>query len=104
MIKKLKIDLDWKPPKDWLDKYLEYVGLVLSFIDLKPKSISCKDSPGGKGWHVTVELEEAISDMQALRIQFLLGDDRTRCRLNYARIKAGVKGWNKLWSYKIKRI
>ena len=100
MQSKLKIDMDWKPPKEWLDIYL---NITIQALGSYYSSLEVKESHGGKGYHIIIHLTEEISDMRACRWQFILGDDRTRCRLNYARIKAEIKGWNKLWSYKIKR-
>ena len=102
MQSKLKIDLDWLPPYEWLLSYRDMIITILDPFVIVSK-IEYKLSPGEKGYHVIIDLGEEINDMMALKLQFLLGDDRTRCRLNFARIKGGVEGWNKLWSYKIKR-
>lgn len=96
---RLKIDCDWLPPADWLLDYLDLIKRVVPNY----KIALAKKSIGGRGYHFIIDMKEPVSDMEACRLQFLLGDDRTRCRLNFARIKAGIEGWNKLWSLKIKR-
>ena len=56
----------------------------------------------GKGFHIWwhVESQHPLSDLERLRLQFLLGDDPGRCWINYLRItKRHSPLWNKIFGY-----
>ena len=102
MQKELKVDMDWRPPEGWLVEWWEYVACpVLEahtiYYHMFPKFEFTKH-----GVHIRIRVM-AIEDELALKLQFLLGDDRVRCKLNYGRWKAGIKDWNKLWKCKVGR-
>ena len=101
MQSEIKVDMDWRPPESWLKQWLAY-ALINCF----------RESAVTKGWvieksrhgyHIRIRLQEPIEDELALRLQFLLGDDRVRCKLNYGRWRAGIEDWNKLWKCKVGR-
>ena len=101
MQKNLKIDLDWVPPAKWLSDYAKMIQSICGLATSEPAIFKLSSSK--RGFHITIPLGVEISDEDAMELQFLLGDDRTRCRLNYARWKAGIKGWNKFFKYKVHR-
>ena len=101
MQKELKVDMDWRPPESWLGSWFiaaeqiceSYLNSIVQWHTTKTKH----------GFHIRGILETPIPDKTALFLQFLLGDDRVRCKLNYGRWKAGIKDWNKLWKCKVGR-
>ena len=101
MQKELKVDMDWRPPEGWLDDWQKEAFWILLRCSIWAKNVVCKKSE--HGWHIRIALRKPIVDELALKLQFLLGDDRVRCKLNYARWKAGIKDWNKLWKCKVRR-
>ena len=38
-----------------------------------------------------------MSDDRRFELQFTLGDDRKRCRMNWQSIQLGMEDWNKLY-------
>ena len=92
-MKTLKIDCDWCPLIEWVEAYVEMVRGVLGE---NLKRIKIKMSRRGF-LHFIITLNEDVDDMTACRLQFLLGDDRHRCKFNYARVVCGMQGWNKLF-------
>ena len=99
MQQEIKVDMDWRPPKGYIDHYENLVCTVMEQWGIEYDFVNWFSSL--HGWHVRVHLMEAIEDDVCLLLQFLLGDDRTRCRLNYARFEAGILDWNKLFKGKI---
>ena len=97
----LKVDMDWRPPKSWLDDYLFFADAFLSDRGIHVETFKIEKSE--HGWHIRLPLMKPINDDSALYYQFLLGDDRVRCKLNYGRWKAGIEDWNKLWKCKVGR-
>jgi hypothetical protein len=57
-----------------------------------------------KGVHLRAWLEKSrdMSDVELLRLQAMLGDDPRRQAFNASRVQRGVKGWNVLWTMKIR--
>ena len=97
--------MDWIPPEGYLNMYEEYIKWILNNINL------CRDwikpirvlkiikymSPSHNGIHFIIKLTEELTDEEKLRLQFLLGDDRKRCRMNWQSIQLGMSDWNKLY-------
>ena len=100
MVKTLKIDCDWLPPLEWIK---DYTALMFKIVHCavpevhvtKVRAIKSKHH----NLHFVVTLDKHVDDMTACRLQFLLGDDRHRCRYNLARVEIGmINGeWNKLF-------
>ena len=87
--------MDFHPPKEWMDNWvytrremLRTVGFFVEYI----KFFKTK-----RGWHAYIKLDRDIFDETANMLQFLLGDDHTRVKINQWRIKRGIKRWNKLF-------
>lgn len=94
-MKLLKIDIDFKPPKEWFDLWKQTRVLMLNYLGLRVEYI--KKFETRRGIHVYVKLVEDVTDEDANLLQFLLGDDATRVKINQWRIKRGVRRWNKLF-------
>lgn len=92
----LKLDFDWTPPSKWVERKYESISNILSagtFTSVETK----------RGFHMIVHLNEDLTEEEICMWQWVFGDDQTRCRLNYARLKSGVENWNKLFVRKIKK-
>ena len=94
-MKMLKIDLDFKPPKEWFEFWkttrqmiVEGGGYTVEYI----KTFETK-----RGHHLYIKIEEDIDAEEANKLQFLCGDDHTRVKINSWRIKRGIKHWNILF-------
>ena len=94
-MKMLKIDIDFHPPKEWLMNWvntrtemLRKLGYIIEYFRIfKTK----------RGLHIYFKLTKDVMAEEANRLQFLLGDDATRVKINQWRIKRGIKRWNKLF-------
>ena len=96
-----KIDIDVKMD-EWLltafiftrKKIIEAFGYTLT--DVKVASTE-------KGYHFWFHIKEQLTDKELATLQFLLGDDQTRCKFNFLRLEAGCfKQFNCLFSRKFK--
>jgi hypothetical protein len=96
-----KIDVDIKMD-EWLltafiftrKKIIEAFNYTLTDINVTPTE---------KGYHFWFHLKEELSDKDLCVLQFLLGDDQTRCKFNFLRLEAGCfKQFNCLFSKKFK--
>jgi hypothetical protein len=72
----LKIDLDVKPPEEWLQEWIETRKLILFAKGLDVTKIY--KHPTEKGWHFWFHLSHPISFDEAIKLQFILGDDQQR--------------------------
>ena len=95
-MKVLKLDVDFKPPEDWLKLWIETRIKMLEYLKYKVKGYKIVET--NRGFHAYFYLEHDVDDNTANMLQFLLGDDATRVKINVNRIKRGVKYWNKLFS------
>ena len=103
--KTLKLDFDWIPPKDFLEDWEMIARGIIDRIGFKAVEFQKFKSSSNRGLHVFIKLNEEVSDMLRLKLQFLLGDDRGRCFYNWQDIQLGMEGWNKLFiSNRRKRI
>ena len=102
MQKELKVDMDWRPPQSWIVAYTYAMDtLLMTYLHGNSRDWSWEETK--HGFHIRIYLREPIEDVEAMMLQFLLGDDRVRCKLNYGRWKAGIEDWNKLWKCKVGR-
>lgn len=95
MIRVLKIDLDIKPPKEWMVIWYVTRNLILEQLGYKVVKTIQKETQ--RGLHIYIHLDKPVDDETANMLQFLLGDDHTRVKINQWRIERGVKRWNKLF-------
>ena len=91
----LKIDIDFKAPKNWRLMWIWTRLELLEMLGYTP--IDCFEFETERGLHYYIEIKEQISDETINMLQFLLGDDATRVKINQWRIKRGIKNWNKLF-------
>jgi hypothetical protein len=54
------------------------------------------------GWHLEVDLDNEISNLKAILMQGILGDDYRRTVALLQRIERGCKNWNRLYRTKYK--
>ena len=94
----VKLDVDWKPPKKWREEWIETRKLILNHLGYKVVKVVEEPSSSRRGSHYWLHLDKKVSDMTLVRLSYLLGDDETRTRINFLRVKRGIKNWNKLFS------
>ena len=92
----LKVDLDIHPPEEWLKDWVKTRKAILKKFGLKPEYIKIFKTK--RGLHIYIKINQELSDIQINKLQFLLGDDCTRVKINNWRIERGVPYWNKLFS------
>lgn len=97
----LKLDLDSKLVEHWKNEWLETRKAILSCLGLHLVDCIIQESPSKRGYHVFLYvIGSAMSDIEVLKTQHLLGDCETRCKINYYRIteRKMSKMWNKMFS------
>jgi len=94
-VKVLKIDLDIKPPDEWMTKWIQTRWAILGALGYPFAGLRMFETK--RGLHIYAMLEKDVDDKTANMLQFLLGDDHTRVKINEWRIKKGIKRWNKLF-------
>ena len=101
----LMFDVDWKPPKeDWVRSWIELRKWVLREVwgfEVKEVYLDYTE----RGFHVWIHFlgPPGLDDETILMLQFLLGDDATRCKINHIKISRGFKDWNRLFAKVIYR-
>lgn len=91
----LKIDLDVKVPEKWLDHWKKTRVDMLEAMGYKVRQIAFFGTR--RGYHCYIRLNKFVTKKHMNELQFLLGDDQTRVKINQWRIERGVKNWNKLF-------
>lgn len=97
----LKIDIDFKAPEDWLLDWEASRKFLLESYKLTVLRVTRHETT--KGQNYFIEIEEDLSPEGINRLQFLLGDDHTRVKINAWRIERGVPHWNKIFDRKLWR-
>ncbi|MBN1357569.1 hypothetical protein JW988_02260 [Candidatus Bathyarchaeota archaeon] len=95
-VSELKIDKDCFPDEDWIPFYVNVITKTCSDFSVTVNSISVCESKK-KGLHFYIRIKPAINSELANMLQWLLGDDSRRVDFNRARVKSGLKEWNKLF-------
>jgi phosphopantetheine adenylyltransferase len=96
----LKIDLDVRldTHKEILEEYIKVCKFILeNFYKLHIRKIIVRNS-NKRGHHIWIHLHEYLDDATINKLQFMLGDDRTRWKINQIRIERGIKRWNILFT------
>lgn len=94
-MKMLKIDMDIKPTKEWLEEWLKsriHIISLQGYTVEKTRKFETR-----RGYHIYITLYNDLPDELINKLQFLCGDDHTRVKINQWRIKRKVKRWNKLF-------
>jgi len=85
----LKIDVDWRPPRD--DWVLEWINLRRKMIgNLGYEVLDVSLAYSDKGFHVFFYIKGKLEPEEILKLQFILGDDPVRCKINYMRLLRGT--------------
>ena len=95
----LKIDLDVRMDrwKDILKEYIEVCKFILeNYYNLKVKKIIVRNT--ARGHHIWIHLNNNLDDATINKLQFVLGDDRTRWKINQMRVERNTKRWNILFT------
>ncbi|MCM8802828.1 MAG: hypothetical protein NC827_05930 [Candidatus Omnitrophica bacterium] len=92
----LKIDIDYKPNQYWLNKWIKTRKFILERMKCKVLRTNIFETK--RGFHAYFVIDKKLNDNQLNMLQFLLGDDATRVKINEWRIKRGIRRWNKLFS------
>jgi len=95
----LKIDIDFIPPAHWLSVWKDTRKVMLEHLGYDVENIIVDKSSSGKGIHVWIRINAGVlSDADLNMLNWLMGDDQTRVKINLMRIERGEKEWNKLFS------
>ncbi|MGV9141653.1 MAG: hypothetical protein ACOC1X_01805 [Promethearchaeota archaeon] len=93
----LKLDLDWKANENWMHDFIETRKSMLEGMGYEVNDVIIRESGSGEGYHLWIFISpEVKSDMTILKLQWLLVDDLTRCKINYERLKKKkpILDWN----------
>lgn len=93
----LKLDVDIKVPKKWIELWKKTRIAILESLGYKVEKIIIHPS-SKRGFHGWIYIKEKTTDKETNMLQWLLGDDTTRVFINMLRIKRGFIYWNKLFS------
>lgn len=100
----LKIDVDipeLKKDKTLLELFIQTRLAIIQNVELTPNHVRWTETQ--KGFHFWFTIQEDLTDKEICDLQFLLGDDQTRCRFNYLRLEAGCfRQFNVLFNRKLK--
>jgi hypothetical protein len=96
-----KIDVDVRMSKSLLENFLKTRREIIRLLGYR--MIEEKMQETQKGYHFWFTLLDNLSDKELCELQFLLGDDQTRCKFNFLRLEAGCfNQFNALFSRKFK--
>lgn len=73
----LKVDLDIKPPAEWITEWIETREIILSHFALEVKKV--RYVPTKHGWHFWFHIDLEVNYDSMMMLQFMLGDDHNRC-------------------------
>jgi len=98
----LKIDVDYKAPKEWLEAWERTRKFLLEkYCKLAVLRMTKHETT--KGQNYFIEIDKELTPEQINYLQFLLGDDHTRVKINAWRIERGIPHWNKIFDRKLWR-
>jgi hypothetical protein len=96
-----KIDIDIKMDDNLLEKFIQTRKAIIQKLGYT--YITHNITKTEKGYHIWFKIKEKLNDKDLCDLQFLLGDDQTRCKFNYLRLEAGCfRQFNVLFSKKFK--
>lgn len=97
----LKIDIDAKFPEEWFSKWIDTRISLLKSMGYVVGHIFPHETTKGRNFfiHIKPDCDANTTNM----LQFLLGDDHTRVKINAWRISRGIKHWNKIFDRKLWR-
>jgi len=92
----LKIDKDCFVDRSWIEHYVRVIVAVCRTKGVQVRRIQMCNSEN-KGLHFYIDIASPVRAELANELQFFLGDDCGRVDRNRARIRSGLKEWNKLF-------
>lgn len=97
-----KVDLDVKPPANWLQDWIRTRVAILNALNLTTQKINQTETE--KGHHFWFHLNQKVDFPTLMKIQFLLGDDHSRVYFSQQRLgfKRFRDKFNLLFSKKLK--
>jgi len=97
----LKIDIDVKFDEGWFGYWIETRKIMLESLGFKVLRVFSHETKKGVNFffHIKPDCDNELINM----LQFLLGDDHTRVKINAWRITRGIKHWNKIFDRKLWR-
>ena len=98
----LKVDIDYKAPEWWLTKWEQTRQDILKHFGLKIVRLTKHETTKGQNYFIEVDSDNIPNEIVNC-LQFLLGDDHTRVKINAWRIERGVPHWNKIFDRKLWR-
>ena len=88
-----QVDMDLRIDQlGWEEAWVQTRYVILRALGFEPVRTIRRVSPSGRGLHFWFHClsPRLLTDHEKNLVQFLLGDDIVRCRINYARIRRGV--------------
>ena len=92
----LKVDMDCFVDRKWLEDKVRSIVLVCRSHGITVLSVK-KCLSRQHGFHLYIEIRPGVDAEVANELQWLLGDHCSRVDFNRARIRSGLKEWNKLF-------
>lgn len=97
----LKVDLDYKAPEKWLLVWeISRRNMLKTFGYSIMRMVRHNTT---KGQNYFIEIAEELAPETINMLQFLMGDDATRVKINSWRIERGYQDWNKIFDRKLWR-
>lgn len=95
-----KVDVDLVVPKSWLDLWVKTRKAILECLGMKVDKIIVNESERGFHAWVHARTKTKLTPTECNFVQWILGDDTGRVRINQRRIYLGFdwKKFNKLFS------
>lgn len=97
----LKVDIDVKLDESWFIRWIDTRKSMLDSLGFKVTMVFQHETTKGRNFFFHIKPE--CCDEEINMLQFLLGDDHTRVKINAWRIKRGIKHWNKIYDHKLWR-
>ena len=95
MTTQIKLDFD-NITEDVLVDIFRNRKFVWAYFKLTPKYVIVMRTE--HGFHVYIEVEEDLDDLDLAFIQLALGDDFKRACFNWTRARLGIPNWNVLFT------
>jgi len=98
----LKIDIDLKMEGWVLNNFIDTRLVMLNYLGGRMKfrvsDFYIHDTQRGHHMYIHIISERELKPEVINWLQFLCGDDQSRVKINFERIKRGIKHWNKLFA------
>ena len=98
----LKVDIDFKASKGWLGLWELTRKDILARLGYPIIRMVKHETKKGQNYFIEIK-DDGLTPEQINMLQFLLGDDHTRVKINTWRIERGIEHWNKIFDRKLWR-